>query len=202
MINVGAIFITSLFPGSDRDDRFRFFKFVKLLCSDNNMKVDEAIYQSEKATGHNNRALAWKMNADGIFLSPEKIGHEIDSEARVQDVDFIEGVLDNYFRQCSILVTCDHLAHAACVLAMGGVDPASGDRVAKKRNVETVISLMSTCGLYDGSGEFAYDIGIPAKSGVGGGVMCVVPGQFGIATFSPALDSKGNSVRGLYMLKN
>ncbi len=201
MINVGAIFITSLFPGSTRDDRFNgFLDFVRLLCADDGMIVDEAVYRSEKATGHNNRALAWKMNADGIFLSPDAAAGD-PSESRAQDVDFIEDVLDTYFRQCSILVTADHLARAACVLATGGIDPTTGNRVATSNHVQTVVSLMATCGVYDGSGEFLYDIGIPAKSGVAGGIMCVVPSQFGIAAFSPALDSRGNSERGIYMLK-
>ena len=202
MINVGAIFITSLFPGDGKDDRFnRFFEFLRRLCGDAEMLVEEAIYCSEKRTGHNNRSLAWQMNADGIFLDPTRSRGEVNEEAPPHDVEFIEGVLDNYFRQCSILVTCDHLARAACVLAMGGLDPDTGERLVDGKNVRTVVSLMSTCGLYDGSGEFAYDIGIPGKSGVGGGIMGVVPGRFGVATFSPALDGQGNSVRGLYMLK-
>jgi glutaminase len=200
MINVGAIYISSLFPGDNPDEKFDgFFEFVKKICGDDNMIIDESVYKSEKKTGHNNRALAWKMMADRIFIAPGKGKVDPNSEHELE-VRFIEDILDNYFRQCSILVHCDHLARAASILAFGGKDPSTGIQIVSKENTTSVISLMSTCGLYDGSGEFAYNIGIPGKSGVGGGIMCVVPGLMGIGTFSPALDKNGNSVRGLYML--
>lgn len=216
LINVGAILITSLFPGRTGEERFNhFLEFVKKLCGAENMIVDEAIYQSERSTGHNNRALAWQMGADGVFQKRKwedvlkKKVNELSEEAltqiereRVEDVRFVEDVLNNYFRQCSILVTCDHLTRAACILANRGIDPDTGKRIVEEENVVTVLSLMSTCGMYDGSAEFAQNIGIPAISGVGGGIMCVVTEVLGIATFAPPLDYKGNSVRGLYMLEH
>ncbi|MDJ0839078.1 MAG: glutaminase [Acidobacteriota bacterium] len=219
LINVGAILITSLFPGTKEGDPQtfpRFLKFVEKLCrSTQSLIVDEAVYLSERRTGHGNRALAWRMSADGIFhqeithkrdhglhdeLSDDEI--EIHRDAKIEEVDFVERVLNNYFRQCSILVTTELLATAACTLANGGTDPFTGEQIINDDDVRTAVTLMSSCGMYDGSGQFAHDVGMPAKSGVGGGIFCVVPGVAGIATFAPPLDEKGNSVRGLYMLGN
>ena len=140
----------------------KFFDFVKKLCGDPKMKIDPDVYSSESNTGHNNRALAWTLHADGIFFVREK-GEQTSEDIREREVKFIEGVLNNYFKQCSILVTCKHLARAASVLANGGIDPKSDKRLLQKKNVIGTISLMSTCGLYDGSGEFAYKIGMAGK---------------------------------------
>ena len=184
------------------DGKFKMFMdFVSRMCNDPNMIVDHAVWESESATGHNNRALAWRMHADKIFFTER--GKRRDS---YEEVNYIEDVLSTYFRQCSILVHSDHLAHAAAVMAGGGKLPGSQISPFKHKKLNeallaSVISIMSNCGLYDGSGEFAYRIGLPGKSGVGGGIMCIVPGLAGIAVFSPALDSKGNSARGLYMLE-
>ncbi|MEM6719928.1 MAG: glutaminase [Bacteroidota bacterium] len=184
------------------DGKFKLFMdFVCRMCNDSSMIVDHAVWESESATGHNNRALAWRMHADKIFFTER--GKRRDS---YEEVNYIEDVLSTYFRQCSILVNSNHLAHAAAVMAGGGKLPGSHISPFKYKKVNeallaSVISIMSNCGLYDGSGEFAYRIGLPGKSGVGGGIMCVVPGIAGIAVFSPALDSKGNSARGLYMLE-
>ncbi len=183
------------------DGKFKMFMdFVRRMCNDESMIVDQAVWDSESATGHNNRALAWRMHADKIFFT--KKGKRRDA---YQEVNFIEDVLSTYFRQCSILVHSNHLAHAAAIIAGGGRYPGKEASPFKYGNVNerllsSVVSIMSNCGLYDGSGEFAYSIGLPGKSGVGGGIMCVVPGIAGIAVFSPALDPKGNSARGLHML--
>ena len=184
------------------DGKFKMFMdFVRDLCKDQTMIVDQAVWESESATGHNNRALAWRMHADKIFFTER--GKRRDS---YEEVNYIEDVLSTYFRQCSILVNSDHLAHAAAVMAGGGKFPGSEISPFKSENIgdrllSSVISIMSNCGLYDGSGEFAYRIGLPGKSGVGGGIMCVIPGIAGLAVFSPSLDPKGNSARGLYILE-
>ena len=189
MINAGAIVISSMFPGRSPDDQWQgFLNFARKVCGNPSLEIDSAIYQSEKITGHNNRSLAWIMNDRRVF------SYRRDLSA----VDFIEGVLDVYFRQCSIAVTTIDLAYFAGFLANQGVDLKTGDRHASAEHVRMVVALMTSCGLYDGSGTFASNVGIPAKSGVGGGIIGVVPGTTGIATYGPALDSAGNSCLGLY----
>jgi glutaminase len=153
--------------------------------------MQEDVYRSEKATGHNNRSLAWIMNDRRVFLYKRDI----------PPVEYIEGVLDVYFRQCSIGMNTEDLARCAAVLANLGVDPVTGERMAAEEHVTMVLALMASCGLYDGSGTFAAKIGVPAKSGVGGGIMAAIPGLLGIATYGPGLDSAGNSCFGLYALE-
>ena len=129
-------------------------------------------------TADRNRATAYLMRSDGM------LGGDI------------EATLALYLRQCSISVTCQDLAVMAATLANGGVNPATGEQVLSPRYVRDVLSVMHTCGMYDFAGQWAYQIGIPAKSGVSGGIMAVVPGKLGIGVFSPGLDAYGNSVRG------
>ncbi len=192
MINAGAIVISSMFPGDDPNQRFQgFLRFVRKFCKNPGLEVNEDVYRSEKATGHNNRSLAWIMNDRRVFLYKRDMA----------PVEYIEGVLDVYFRQCSIGVTTDDLARFAAVLANLGVDPITGERAAAEEHVTMVLALMASCGLYDGSGTFAARIGIPAKSGVGGGIVAAVPGRLGIATYGPSLDPAGNSCFGLYALE-
>jgi glutaminase len=109
----------------------------------------------------------------------------------------VEGILALYLRQCSVQVTCRDLAVMAATLANGGVNPLTGERALPLRHVRAVLSVMHTCGMYDAAGQWAFDIGVPAKSGVSGGILAVVPGKGGIAVFSPGLDVHGNSVRGI-----
>jgi len=138
-----------------------------------------AVYTSERATGHRNRALAHLMLNFGM----------IDEN--------IDGALDLYFQQCSVLVSCQDLAVMAATLANGGVNPVTGERAIDARYIRDILSVMYTCGLYDFAGQWAYTVGLPAKSGVGGGIIAVVPGEGGMAVFSPPLDARGNSVRGI-----
>ena len=192
MINAGAIVVSSMFPGDNPDERFEgFLNFVRKVCSNPNLEVDESVYLSEKNTGHNNRSLAWIMNDRRVFSYDRKIA------AR----EFIGGVLDVYYRQCSIGVTTIDLARFAALLANLGVDPETEERIASEENATMVLALMASCGLYDGSGTFAAKIGIPAKSGVGGGIIAAVPGKLGIASYGPALDPAGNSCFSLYALE-
>jgi len=141
--------------------------------------VDDAVYNSESETGFRNRAIAWLLKNFGV----------IDGDPMP--------VLENYFRQCSICVTCRDLAFIAATLANGGVHPISGKRAVPAEEVQSVLSIMATCGMYDYAGSWLYEIGMPAKSGVSGGVFAVLPGRFGIAIFSPLLDDNGNSTRGI-----
>ncbi|MEM8954385.1 MAG: glutaminase A [Verrucomicrobiota bacterium] len=179
MINAGAIAATGMVQGSGFEDRFEKIRRRFSAFAGCDLGVDEAVYRSESATGFRNRAIA------NLLRNVEMLDDPVDEAAEV------------YFKQCSILVTCRDLAVMAASLANGGVNPVTGERVLQLENVEKVLSVMSTCGMYDYSGEWIFRVGLPAKSGVGGGVLGVLPGQLGVAVFSPRLDAKGNSVRGV-----
>ena len=143
------------------------------------LTVDEAVYQSEHRTGHRNRAIAHLLLNFGVVH------------------DEAEAALDLYFRQCAILVTCRDLAMMGATLANMGRHPLTGESVFDIGCVKDMLSIMFTCGMYDYSGHWAYRVGVPAKSGVSGGVLAVVNRQLGIATYSPPLDARGNSRRGI-----
>jgi glutaminase len=179
MINAGAIAATGLVHGDDLDDRFEKIRHCFSRYAGRGLDVDEEVYRSESETGFRNRAIA------NLLRNFEMLDDPVDEAVEV------------YFKQCSILVTCRDLSLMAASLANSGVNPVTGGRVLKPDNVERVLSVMSTCGMYDYSGEWIFTVGLPAKSGVGGGVVGVLPGQLGVAVFSPLLDAKGNSVRGV-----
>ena len=179
MINAGAIAITGLVPGADLESRFgNIIKTYEKFAA-HNLTLDEAVYRSESDTGNRNRAIAYLLRNSNII--------EGNTEA----------TLDLYFRQCSILVNCRDLAVMGATLANNGINPITGVVTMKSEHVEKVLSIMSTCGMYDYAGGWIYDVGMPAKSGVSGGIMAVLPGQFGIGVFSPLLDQRGNSARGI-----
>jgi glutaminase len=179
MINAGAIVTTGMIKSEEKRDPLArllatFERFVG-----HPVGIDEAVYRSESTTGHRNRAIAHLLRGyDMLSGDPER-------------------ALDLYFRQCSILVTARDLALAGACLANNGVNPVTGVVALPSRHVEKVLSVMSTCGMYDYSGSWIYEVGMPAKSGVAGGILAVLPGQFGLGVFSPRLDAKGNSVRGI-----
>jgi glutaminase len=183
MINAGAIATTSLVGGGSPVDQWRRIETSLAAFVGRDVTVDEAVYRSESETGFRNRAIAWMLKNFGI----------IDGEPMDE--------LENYFRQCSVLVSCRDLAYMAATLANGGVHPLTGKSALPAEHVERVLSVMSTCGMYDYAGSWLYEVGMPAKSGVGGGIIAVVPGRFGIGIFSPRLDAKGNSVRGIETCK-
>jgi glutaminase len=143
------------------------------------LAIDEAVFRSEHETGHRNRAIGHFLRAAGVFNVP------------------VDDVLDLYFRQCSILVTARDLAVMAATLANVGANPITSKEVFGVAAVRDTLAVMFTCGMYNASGDWARRVGLPAKSGVGGGVLAVVNRQLGIGIFSPRLDSAGNSVRGL-----
>jgi glutaminase len=179
MINAGAIATTGLIQGGNDTHKFERILHMFELYAGRNLTVDEAVYASESATGHRNRA----------------IGHML------RNFDILEGdpnpVLERYFRQCSINVSCRDLAVMGATLANGGVNPLTGERAIRGEYVESVLGIMCSCGMYDFAGEWIYSVGMPAKSGVAGGIVAVLPGQLGIGLFSPRLDEHGNSVRGI-----
>jgi len=184
MINTGAIALCTLIDGNSYEEKFsRLLELTRRMAQNPELTVDEGVYLSEKATGNKNRALVYMLKAYGM----------IDDDA--------EAVLDCYFRACSIKVSAVDLAKIAFVLSNGGVDTSSGERIFSKEYARYVNAVLMTCGMYDGSGEFALKVGVPAKSGVGGGIMAVVPGRMGIGIYSPALDPKGNSIAGIKALE-
>ena len=183
MINAGAIATTSLVKGETTDAQWRRIEAALAAFAGRDLGVDEAVCASEGETGHRNRAIAWMLKNFGII--------EGDPMASVE----------NYFRQCSVLVTCRDIAYMAATLANGGVHPVTGVRALPSEHVERLLSVMATCGMYDYAGSWMTEVGMPAKSGVGGGIIAVLPGRFGIGVFSPRLDEKGNSVRGIEVCK-
>jgi glutaminase len=179
MINAGAIAATDLILGKDFPDRLtRMLQMFSRYCG-RSVYVDNSVSASERATGHRNRALAHLM------LNFDMVSHRL------------EETLDLYFHQCSLLVTSHDLAVIGATLANNGINPITGQQAIKAEFVKDLLSVMHSCGMYDFAGEWAYRVGIPAKSGVGGGIVAVVPGKVGIGTYSPRLDLKGNSVRGI-----
>ena len=183
MINAGAIATTGMVVEKHGVDPMTRILQTFSRFTGRPLEIDEKVYRSESDTGHRNRAIAHLLYGHGIVdRTPED-------------------VLDLYFRQCSILVTARDLAMMGACLANNGVNPVTGVVAMQSRYVEKVLSVMSTCGMYDYSGGWIFNVGMPAKSGVGGGIMAVLPGQFGLGVFSPALDEKGNSVRGIEACK-
>ncbi|MBF2097656.1 MAG: glutaminase A [Gloeomargaritaceae cyanobacterium C42_A2020_066] len=184
MINAGAIAVTSLIRGADPTDRLNrlLTMFRRYVAHD--VFMDASVFTSERTTGHRNRAMAHLMRHFGMIDDP------------------IEAALDLYFQQCSLLVHCRDLAVMAATLANRGTNPLSGEQALNPTYLRDVLSVMYTCGMYNFAGEWAYKVGLPAKSGVSGGIIAVVPGRFGVAVFSPPLDEHGNSVRGIRVFED
>jgi glutaminase len=183
MINAGAIAAASLVAGHSPEDKFERVCSAFSTYAGRALTLDRAVFESERETGHRNRAIGYMLrNFDIITSDPEP-------------------ALNLYFQQCSIAVDCRDLALMAATLANGGVNPRTGERAIRLDLVDSILSVMTTCGMYDSAGEWVYWVGLPAKSGVAGGVLAVLPGQLGIGVFSPRLDSRGNSVRGVAVCK-
>lgn len=183
MINSGAIAVTSLLPPADPTKRMQVIQDHFDRLAGRKLSIDQAVFESEKQTAHRNRSIAHLMRHFDV----------IDGD--------IEASLDLYFKQCSIRTNVKDLAHMAATLATGGVQPVTKDRVLKPETVRDVLSLMFTCGMYDSAGEWAFDVGMPAKSGVSGCLMAVAPGQMAIAVYSPLIDTRGHSCRGVAVIK-
>lgn len=179
MVNAGAIAMSGLLCETFGPAAFDRLLETFSAAAGRTLAVDERVYRSEKDTGNRNRAIAYLL-----------LGHDI---LRCDP----EEALDVYFRQCAISVTALDLAAIAACLANMGEQPLTGREVFDVQAVRTTLSVMFTCGMYDYAGNWACDVGIPAKSGVGGGIMGVINRQFGVASYSPRLDAKGNSVRGV-----
>jgi glutaminase len=179
MVNAGAIATTALIKGSGHDQRLARLLGKFSDFAGRPLEINHAVYLSERATGHRNRAIGYLELNFGMVDEP------------------VSEHLDLYFEQCSIMVSARDLAIMAATLANNGVNPVTGKRALDERYVKNVLSVMHSCGMYDYAGEWTYRIGLPAKSGVGGGIIAVLPGQFGLGTFSAPLDEQGNSYRGI-----
>jgi len=185
MINAGAIAVDSLIHGKCVQDKLnRLVGFVRKLCHNDKIWFNHQVYESESATGFRNRALGNFMKDAGIIEGD------------------VEEVLNLYFKQCSIEVNAMDIAMMGAVLAGDGISPVTGEVLIPKPIARLVKTFMVTCGMYDASGEFAVRVGLPAKSGVGGGILAAVPGKMGIGVFGPALDSKGNSAGGIKIMEH
>ena len=183
MVNMGAIAMCTLIKGDSYEARFqRLLELTRTLAGNPAIALNEAVYLSEKRTGSKNRAMAYLLKSYGLLQ------------------DDVEEVLDCYFKACSISVNSKDLAHIAFTLANRGRG-VNDEKLFPSQYAHYVNAVMMTCGMYDGSGEFAIRGGVPAKSGVGGGIMALVPTRMGIGIFGPSLDEKGNSIAGIRLLE-
>jgi len=184
-INAGAIAVTDVILSGHqpREAIGEILRFMQFLSGDNSIVIDETVAASEKRTGFRNTALANYMKSFGVINNP---------------VDFTLGV---YFHHCAIAMSCRQLAMATRFLAYSGRNPSTGLSVVSSERARRINALMLTCGHYDGSGEFAYRVGLPGKSGVGGGIIAVAPGKASIAVWAPGLDHHGNSHLGRIALE-
>ncbi len=184
-INAGAITVSDLICAghSPREVIGEILRFLRYLADDDDISIDPAVARSEAATGFRNAALANFMRAFDKLSSP---------------VDHVLGV---YFHHCAIAMSCVQLAKAGLFLANGGKQALTGRTVVSRERARRINALMLTCGHYDGSGDFAYHVGLPGKSGVGGGIMAVAPGRAALAVWSPGLNQNGNSLLGSIALE-
>lgn len=181
-INSGAIASLYMVAGGPETRFQRVMELLRCLTANPNLVIDEQVYASEKKTGDRNRAIAYFMKSTQI----------IDGD--------VEQLLDEYFRLCSVKVNCRDLAVMAATLANGGENPVTGLCCAQKGHCKTAMAVMVSCGMYGQSGEFLVRTGMPAKSGVGGGIMSAIPGKCGLGVVGPALNETGNSSGGIELL--
>lgn len=184
MVNAGAIALSSLVPGKTPQEKIHHIQNTLELFAGKSLTIDQDVYRSEKETGHHNRAMAHLMLNFGIINGD------------------VEETLDVYFQACSFLVTCRDLAHMAAILANEGSHLTSQQPIIQRRHAKELLSVMFTCGMYDFAGEWACTVGFPGKSGVSGGIIGVVPHKIGLCVFSPRLDSRGNSIRGIRVFQD
>jgi glutaminase len=178
MVNPGAVATTSLAPGGSAQSRWSFVRQGLSRFAGRELAVDDVIYESASQTNERNQSIARLLQSYGrIYCDP--------SEA-----------LDLYTKQCSLGVTAKDLAAMGATLADAGVNPLTGERVVDAETCRHTLAVMATAGLYETSGDWLYDVGLPGKSGIGGGIVTVAPGKGGLGTFAPRLDAAGNSVRG------
>jgi glutaminase len=182
-VNAGALVVTDCIIIENHDPLKDLLKFVRSCSCNPGVEYDEEVAQSEKANGHRNAALAHFLKSYNNLVNE------------------VELVLDVYFHQCSLSMNCHDLARATLFLANNGVDPCTGKTICGPRQAKRINSLMQTCGLYDEGGDFTYRVGLPGKSGVGGGIVAIMPGDLTVAVWSPGLNAAGNSLAGIMALE-
>ncbi|MEX2616248.1 MAG: glutaminase [Alphaproteobacteria bacterium] len=185
LINPGAIVVADVIL-NQRDPKLaitEILEFLRARADDRSVQIDQEVARSEADTGHRNTAMAYFMRAFGNLNSP------------------VYDVLTTYFHQCAITMNCVQLARAGLFLAGSGRDPISGEQVVKEARARRINAVMMTCGHYDASGDFAFHVGLPGKSGVGGGILCVAPHRASVAVWSPGLNAVGNSLVGSLALE-
>ncbi|PLP99373.1 glutaminase A [Cupriavidus pauculus] len=183
MVNAGAIATTSLVPGIGAADRWQHVRQSLSRFAGRELECDERVFQSEAGTNQRNAGLAHLLRGHGrLYCDPDE-------------------AIEVYTRQCSLLVTARDLAFMGATLAGGGVHPLTGQQVVSATTCPRVLAVMATAGLYERSGSWLYDVGLPGKSGVSGGMLTIAPGKGAVATFSPPLDTAGNSVRGQLVMR-
>ncbi|HEV2060290.1 MAG TPA: glutaminase A [Solirubrobacteraceae bacterium] len=184
MVNAGALVTSDLVRGDGTTPKLdRILALLRSCAGTDDLEVDEETFEREVRAADRNRATAYLMRAEGM------LGGDV------------EELLELYLRQCSVRVTCTQLAVMAATLANGFVNPISGEQALARDRIRDVLSVMYTCGMYDAAGQWAYEVGVPAKSCVAGAILAVVPGKLGIGVYSPGLDAYGNSVRGVSVCK-
>jgi len=183
LVNAGAIAATSLVPGIDAEDRWHRIRQGLSRFAGRELECDERVYASEAATNQRNAGLAHLLRGHGrLYCDPDE-------------------AVDVYTRQCALLVSARDLAMMGATLASGGLHPVTGEQVVSAATCQHVLAVMATAGLYERSGSWLYDVGLPGKSGVSGGILTIAPGKGAVATFSPPLDAAGNSVRGQHVMR-
>jgi glutaminase len=178
MVNPGALAVTSHVPGLTTSAQWRFIREGLSRFAGRPLLLDEVVYASASQTNHRNQGLAWLLHGLG------RLGAE-PSQA-----------IELYTLQCSLSVTATDLAVMAATLADGGIQPITGERVVSAEVCHHTLAVMATAGMYETSGDWLYDVGVPGKSGIGGGIITVAPGKGGLGTFAPLLDAAGNSIKG------
>ncbi len=182
-INAGALIVTDVLVSHFERPKEEILRFVRALTGNDDVYFNHAVARSERETGYRNFALAYFLKSFGNLKND------------------VERVLDVYFFHCSIELACCELARGMQVFSNHGLNPFNGERYLTASQAKRLIALMQTCGFYDEAGEFTYAVGLPGKSGVGGGIAALLPGQYSIAVWSPELNGKGNSVLGMKALE-
>lgn len=182
-VNAGALVVTDILCQHHAQAEVAVLQFMRRLTGIADLNLDAEVARSELDTSFRNAAMANFMKAFGNLHAP------------------VDAVLRSYCHQCAIAMSCSELAHAGLFLANGGVIPGSGERLLTTSEAKRLNAVLLTCGTYDAAGDFAYRVGLPAKSGVGGGILAVVPGTLSVCVWSPGLDSNGNSLAGTQALE-
>ena len=183
LINAGALVVTDILVSQFENPKAEILRYLRQLTGNQHIQFNESVAESERRTGYRNFALAYFLKSFGNLHND------------------VEQVLDLYFHQCSVEMNCVELARAMQVFAQHGLETQSGERLLTLSQTKRLNAVMQTCGFYDEAGEFTFAVGLPGKSGVGGGIAALLPGQYSIAVWSPELNKKGNSVLGMKALE-